>query len=49
MSLNRREYMDLIFLIYKENRESKGWKDIYECHDEEDRKYFMELDNLYGR
>ena len=47
--MTRREWFDIIFTIYKECRAEKGWADLYECHDQEDRDYFMGLDELYGR
>lgn len=47
--MTKREWSDLVFEIYKEFRESKGWPDIYECHDREDQLYFMGLDDIYGR
>lgn len=47
--MNRREWFDLLFDIYKECRDLPKWCDVYECHDDEDRKYFMGLDDLNGR
>ena len=47
--MTRREWFEALFKIWKENRDKPGWADIYELHDEEDRRYFMSLDELDGR
>lgn len=38
------EWQEVLFSIWKENRHSNFWPDIYELHDKEDREYFLELD-----
>lgn len=47
--MTRRQWFDAIFQIHKDCRDLPRWADVYECHDEEDRQYFMGLDELYGK
>lgn len=42
------EWMEVLFSIWKENHTSKFWPDIYELHDQEDRQYFLELEESNG-
>lgn len=48
MSLGR-PWKDLLFLIYKDCRDLPHWGDLYEFYDDEDRGYFMQLDEFYGK
>lgn len=38
------EWQEVLYGIWNDCRKLSRWDLVYECHDEEDRDYFMELD-----
>lgn len=40
------EWEEFLFNTWKTHRNSKGWADIYECHDLEDREYLLSLEDF---
>ena len=41
------DWSSYLFDTFLRARLSMGWGDIYECHDEEDRAYFMMLEDEF--
>lgn len=42
------EWQEVLFCVWKENHVRFCWPEVYESHDEEDRSYFMELEEEDG-